>query len=645
MSAASVVSGSLHRRVASKVSFWASTALALVLMVVCAALAWASIDQFREHAQEAMAEKNRSVADTVESYDATARVMARTFYTSFRAGLASDLRLSPAGDDLLNGETGLKDHFEAVDAFATHTGGVATIFLRQGDDFLRITTSLKKENGERAVGTKLGLQHPAYATLMGGQAYAGRANLFGKAYMTRYEPIKDGTGQVIGLVFVGFDVGVFDETIARLAKEVRFFESGRLVVIDPRKGPQEAVFAAHPTARGQKVIELWPQWAELSAQLAGAPGGLLQDARLPGAADAQWLAAHQTPGSRWWVVSQASESEAMADVWRLMRYLWLGMVLATVLLAVMIHAMLTRWVGQPLVRLQQAVEAVSQGDLTRSFHSDQRDEIGEIVRGVERMRDRLTTTLGAVRCSVESISTASEQIASGNQDLSGRTETTSSHLQQAASSMEQMVSTVRQTADSARTANQLAHCASDAARQGGEVVSQVVTNMEEITTSSRRIAEIIGVIDGIAFQTNILALNAAVEAARAGEQGRGFAVVAGEVRNLAQRSANAAREIKSLINASVEKVESGSRLVTAAGVSMNEIVSGVQRVSDIIAEISAASGEQSQGLGEINRSVTELDAMTQQNAALVEQSAAAAESLREQSRRLAQEVDGFRLTA
>ncbi|MDE2276091.1 MAG: hypothetical protein KGK09_07320, partial [Burkholderiales bacterium] len=234
-------------------------------------------------------------------------------------------------------------------------------------------------------------------------------------------------------------------------------------------------------------------------------------------------------------------------------------------------------------------------------------------------------------------------IASGNQDLSGRTEQTASNLQQAASSLEQLTGTVRQTADSARTANQLAASATTVAQRGGEVVSQVVSTMDEISASSRRIGDIIGTIDGIAFQTNILALNAAVEAARAGEQGRGFAVVASEVRSLAQRSAEAAREIKGLIGASVEKVESGSRLVADAGSTMGEIVASVQRVSDIIGEISAATGEQSTGIAQVNVAIAQLDQATQQNAALVEESAAAAESLRAQAATLTHVTERFQL--
>jgi len=291
--------------------------------------------------------------------------------------------------------------------------------------------------------------------------------------------------------------------------------------------------------------------------------------------------------------------------------------------------------------VQALLMEVAEGNL--SVDAQTNAPSNSVMGAAVKMQHELRSLVSNVRNSADSISTASQEIATGNQDLSGRTEQTASNLQQAASSLTQLTSTVRQSADAARQANQLASSAAEVAQRGGEAVAQVVSTMDEINASSKKIADIIGVIDGIAFQTNILALNAAVEAARAGEQGRGFAVVASEVRSLAGRSAEAAKEIKGLIGASVEKVEGGTRQVTEAGATMREIVGSVQRVSDIIGEISAAAMEQSDGIVQINGSVAELDQMTQQNAALVDQSAAAAESMKDQASKLAQVVGTFKL--
>ncbi|MDE2371729.1 MAG: Snf7 family protein [Burkholderiales bacterium] len=294
--------------------------------------------------------------------------------------------------------------------------------------------------------------------------------------------------------------------------------------------------------------------------------------------------------------------------------------------------------------LRAALAAVAAGDLTaKPVAQYANDAVGEAMRSVEAMRSSLESVIGQIRSSADSIATGSAQIATGNADLSRRTEEQASNLQQTAASMEEMNSTLRNSAETARTATQLANSASQAAVKGGSVVGEVVATMDEITSSSKRISDIISVIDGIAFQTNILALNAAVEAARAGEQGRGFAVVASEVRSLAQRSAEAAREIKALIGASVDKVEAGSRLVGAAGSSMDDIVTQVKRVADLIAEISSATTEQTTGIGQVSQAVTQLDHVTQQNAALVEESAAAADSLGQQAARLAEVVSQFRI--
>ncbi|RZL11327.1 MAG: methyl-accepting chemotaxis protein [Rubrivivax sp.] len=341
----------------------------------------------------------------------------------------------------------------------------------------------------------------------------------------------------------------------------------------------------------------------------------------------------------------ASLQQAQADNARLLVIaLAVCAVAAGAVIALMVSRFIVRQMGAEPREVADVAAAIASGDLStplRARHVDSRSVMAAVVR----MQAALIEVVGAVRASSDSIATGAHEIASGNANLSQRTEEQASSLQQTAASMEQIASTVKNSADTAREATHLASGACEVAERGGEVVGQVVSTMGDISNSSRKIADIIGVIDGIAFQTNILALNAAVEAARAGEQGRGFAVVAGEVRTLAQRSAQAAKEIKGLISDSVDKVEAGTRLVANAGTTMDEVVSQVRRVSNLIQEISVATQEQTRGVGQVSDAVGQLDQVTQQNAALVEESAAAADSLRQQSAQLVGAVRVFKLTA
>ncbi|AYD64302.1 HAMP domain-containing protein [Achromobacter sp. B7] len=337
---------------------------------------------------------------------------------------------------------------------------------------------------------------------------------------------------------------------------------------------------------------------------------------------------------------QAARSQAST-----MTFVYLG--LAALILAVSLGAFLfmNRVILRPLRAVSESFDKIAGGDLTVRVEATSSNEIGHLMAAVKRMQESLTRTVSAVRRGVDEINVGSREISAGNTDLSSRTEQQAASLQETAASMEQLASTVKQNADNARQANQLAASASDVAERGGSAVSEVVNTMHDISASSRKISEIVSVIDGIAFQTNILALNAAVEAARAGEQGKGFAVVAGEVRSLAQRSAQAAKEIKGLIEDSVNKVGAGSQQVERAGATMQEIVASVKRVTDIMGEISAASDEQSSGIDQVNRAVSQMDEVTQQNAALVEEAAAAAGSLQEQAERLVQAVAVFKINA
>ncbi|MDR7334942.1 methyl-accepting chemotaxis protein [Roseateles asaccharophilus] len=634
-----------NRSIARQVSLTGAAAVAAALLVVSVIVGTMLKRLANEQVHTWVADKTGSLVDAMQAMDDIAAQQAQRSWATFRQDFGASFTLDEASGELSDGTTKLNGNFTLVDKFATLTNGVATVFAAKGSDFERITTSLKNEKGERAMGTLLDKQGAAYAAITSGKPYTGRATLFGRGYMTHYEAIKNDAGKTVGILFIGYGLDAFETAMDRMAGGARFFQSGGTYIVALPKDPAKASLAAHPTSKGKLLTDIAPGFEKMLAEQKE-DTALLDDAPdvLGNKLSDNFAVARKSAKTGHWVVAQVSRGEAQAASRRTLWFFWGALALTSVGLGFGLMWMMRRWVAQPLGALQKAVGAIADGDLGQSVASDRRDEIGALIQQTESMRQRLASTIGTVRNSVDSIGTASTEIATGNFDLSQRTEQTASNLQNAASSMSELTGTVRQTADSALTANQLVQSAMSAATRGGEVVGQVVGTMDEINAASRKIADIIGVIDGIAFQTNILALNAAVEAARAGEQGRGFAVVAGEVRSLAGRSAEAAREIKSLIGNSVERVENGARQVQAAGTTMGEIVSSVQRVQDIIGEISSAASEQSEGIASVNASVVQLDQMTQQNAALVEESAAAAESLKEQAERLIEAVSVFRVS-
>jgi methyl-accepting chemotaxis protein len=413
----------------------------------------------------------------------------------------------------------------------------------------------------------------------------------------------------------------------------------------------EAIEAQHPSdadrAQLVKITELRKKLQDLTSQTALLK--VLKPGDMPAFVETQYRPtvealreAHQQ-----YVVMQDAANETLRNQFetegRKLILMSAGGLILLITGIVVGAAFLIRSIKQPLLEANGLAARIAEGDLSGDVDESRADEFGDLMRSLATMNRSLGHMVSQVRHSTDSIATASSEIAMGNNDLAQRTEETSSNLQATASSMDHLTITVQQSADNARQAASLAASASNVAERGGEVVNQVVSTMQQIDASSKKISDIISVIDGIAFQTNILALNAAVEAARAGEQGRGFAVVASEVRSLAGRSAEAAKEIKGLIGTSVEKVESGTKLVTEAGSTMQEIVQSVRRVTDVIGEITAAASEQSEGIAGVNQSIGNLDQMTQQNAALVEESAAAAESLRDQAAQLAQAVAVFKV--
>jgi methyl-accepting chemotaxis protein len=632
------------RTIGLKLQASAIGATAIVLLV---AIGFVSLTLWRQ-AAEAGERQIAAAVDTASmlltSSDGAYRKSALRDFGIFKSSLSQEFQLverenadGQAASQLLHGGEAVNGDFDVVDRFTASTGSVATVFARVGDDFQRITTSVKKEDGTRALGTFLGQQSPAYQDVVEGRTRVDRFALFGKTYMHVYEPIREGN-RTIGVLYVGVPMA---DDLAQLRTSIQarpLFQTGRLYAVELRPGASlGSVFGAereHSLAKGsdeEQALLKQLQAEEAGDTIVPTPAG---DVRRVFARNKAW---------NWAVVAEVPVREITADAARLLRLLWLAVGLALVALAGVIVVVSNRLISRPVADLKARLTQLAEGDLTRPLVSRSRDELGQLMDAMEGFRTMLLASLDGVRRNADSVAVASAQIAQGNSDLSERTERQASAIEETAASMQQLGSTVRQNADHAREANALAQGASDVAARGGEVVSQVVGTMKGIDDSSKRIADIIGVIDGIAFQTNILALNAAVEAARAGEQGRGFAVVASEVRSLAQRSAQAAKEIKGLIATSVERVEQGSTLAGQAGATMAEVVAAIRRVSEIVAEIRSATDEQHSGVEQVGHAVNEMDRTTQQNAALVEESAAAAESLRLQARQVVEAMAVFKL--
>jgi methyl-accepting chemotaxis protein len=468
---------------------------------------------------------------------------------------------------LTDGRRTLNMDFSIPDEFTAKTGLLATIFVRQGNDFFRITTSVRRQDGQRAIGTQLDRSQPAYDDAISGRSYIGYATIFGKQFITHYDPIRDASGHVVGILFVGLDVSQY-----------------------PEMGFAPA----------------------LAWRMAAVVGAL--------------LAAYFSimPGTQWNVANGVFGGIACAVTWLVVYW--------------QIHSHVT----VPIALGTQAAKRLASGDLMRQVHVSNGDDLGQLLLAVNSISVGLAGLVGNVRQAATLVTDGTREIAEGNMDLASRTENQAAEVNASSSAMQTLTATVAENAEKANGLNGLVASVSQIASAGGAVMGEVVSTMGQIKSHAQKINDIIGLIDGIAFQTNILALNAAVEAARAGEQGRGFAVVASEVRSLAQRSSAAAKEIKGLIDASVQSTNQGSGLVDKARDSMQQITSSVAEVAALIEGIALASNDQRSGIENVNHSILEIDQMTQQNAALVEQAAAAAMKMREQAASLGSAVDTFK---
>ncbi|KGW58018.1 methyl-accepting chemotaxis protein [Burkholderia pseudomallei] len=663
--------------VGARLAALSSALFALLFAAFVWALTHAASGQIADQVHARIDEKDRSIAAMIALFDEalTAEASrAMTLFASFLpAGYALDAArtIDVAGvatPALTAGGQTLNLDFSIPDQFLQKSGAIATIFARRGDDFVRVTTSLKKQDGSRAIGTLLDRKGPAYAPLVAGRTYTGLATLFGKRYITQYKPIADASGAIVGALFVGIDIGAEMRLVENGIRQLKIGEHGYYFVLDASDGPARGTLLVHPARAGQRADDAAAPYAQM---LAAREGQLSYTSTDAAAGDdgprAKFMSFVTVPQWQWLVGGIAIDDEVMAGM-RATRNRFAAIGCAFVLaFAALFVAVVKRVVSRPLDAAAHASERFAAGDLSvrigahdkhdkhgkhdardgaaRPPASGRSDEIGRLVRAVDGIGDGLARIVAQVRRGAADIAHGTVTIAAGSSDMAARIATQASSVEQTAASMEQITAAVQQNADHAAQASALATGASSAATTGGAAVQRVVATMGDIQGVARRIAEITGVIEGIAFQTNILALNAAVEAARAGEHGRGFAVVASEVRALAQRSAAAAKEIDALVGESATTAEHGFRIAEDARAAMQDIVARVDQVRAIIAEISAASREQSSGIEQVNLAVTQIGAATQQNATLIADAERAAAALRDEAAQLAHAVSVFRLVA
>ncbi len=658
MNKASVMPGASRWGIGARLTGMTFALVGLVLSVLVGGIGYSTSRLLEERAVVHVADDARAVVGMITMFNKAVVSSVQRFSQMFGAGFVDDFALdvsrsvNVAGREtpvLRSGATVLNGEFGIPDRFTERTGVPATIFVRSGDDFIRISTSVRKENGERAVGTQLDRASPAYARLMAGRSYQGLAQLFGKQVITEYRPVHDADGKVVGALYVGVDISSDMEALRGRIRSMKVGETGYFYVLDSRPGKDLGKLLLHPAKEGQSLLEARDSDGRaFIREMLDKKEGVIRypwiNKEKGDIAPREKVVAYQEFGDWGWLIAGGAYTEEITSEFARLRNLYaLGVLLSLGFVALALCFAVRRLVAKPLSEATQLAQRISTGDLTGHLQVTRNDEIGQLIGAMNGISDGLSAVVQTVREGCDQIANASGEIAAGNRDLSARTEQQAASIEETASSMEELTSTVRQNADNAAQANQLAASAADLAARGGAMVSRVVSTMESIDASSKRVVDIISVIDGIAFQTNILALNAAVEAARAGEQGRGFAVVAAEVRALAQRSAAAAKEIKSLIGESAGRIGEGSMLAADAGAMMQQVMDGVSKVSDIISEISAASREQSAGIDQVNRAIVHIDQGTQQNAALVEQAAAAADSLAQQSNGLLGSVQAFRI--
>jgi len=597
-------------------------------------------------AMEDLRNQTTGVVSMVEMFNSSISEEVESYTRLFSSFLPHPLAVDPQQHREINGidvplfkggDIELHNNNAFADDFLKRTGAIATIFVRSGSDFVRVATSLRKEDGERAIGTRLEKTSPAFTSIMKGEVYRGQALLFGKRYITQYQPVKDASGNTIAILFVGVDISRSWDVMRSKILDHKLGDNGHIFVLDRNEGDDYGSYLFHDTEEGKR-----PQWDEndLQTLLKNSEGTLERESE-----DGRTLLMSYTtlPGWNWSVVGEVDKDLLLQDVTFMRNLFLLAGVVISLLFAAMFVVIIRRWLTRPLRSVIELAQHYAAGDLRATLAVDRQDEVGQLITAINGIGDGLHTIVLQVRESATEINHGTNALASDSSEISEQINKQASSVEETSASMEQLAATVQQNAANMEQTQSLVNDTTDVVQKGGETVALSVTTMEDIRTASQRIADITHVIESIAFQTNILALNAAVEAARAGENGKGFAVVAQEVRALASRCANAVKEIEVLVGDTQKKVSEGHAQSEATQVAMQSIIHHMNHINQLVGEINHASREQSAGINQVNLAMTHIGDATHINAGRVSHSEETAQALREKGANLTRLVSQFRL--
>ncbi|TDT52508.1 methyl-accepting chemotaxis protein [Enterobacter sp. AG5470] len=641
------MSAFFHRTgLGAKLSLLTGASVATLFLLFTFLMSNKASQQLETLAMEDLHNQSTGVVDMVEMFNSSLSEEVESYTRLFSSFLPQPLSIDTQQRREINGidvpllkagDTELHNNNAIPDDFLNRTGAIATLFVRSGNDFVRVATSLRKENGDRAIGTKLDPASPAFASLMKGELYRGLALLFGKRYITQYQPVKDASGNTIAILFVGVDITRSWDVMRNKILGRKLGDSGHFFVIDRNEGKNYGNYLFHDTDEGKR-----PQWddKDLQTLLKNSSGTL---ARQDATGRTLMMSYTALPGWNWTVVGEVDKEILLSDVTRMRNQFLLAGVVISLLFAALFVVIIRRWLTRPLRSVIDLAQRYADGDLRATLNVDRHDEVGQLIAAINGIGDGLHKIVLQVRESAAEINLGTSALAADSGEISEQINKQASSVEETSASLEQLTATVQQNAANMEQTQHLVNETTDAVKKGGETVDNSVATMEDIRGASQRIADITHVIESIAFQTNILALNAAVEAARAGEHGKGFAVVAQEVRALAARSANAVKEIEALIGDTLKKVGEGHAQSEATRVAMQSIISHMGNINQLVHEINQASHEQSAGINQVNLAMTHIGDATHINAGRVSQSEETARTLREKGAHLTELVSLFRL--